>query len=84
MNAAIQATLELADSLAKMATQGAGYYPDWGSRVTQAVEPLRDVHTFRDRTLDHNNMLLEHNGKMIRERDEAIAELNALKKKLLR
>ena len=41
---AIEATLKLADSLAEMAAQGAGFYPDWGSRVIQAVRALRADH----------------------------------------
>ncbi len=71
MGAAIEAALDLADSLSDMAIMGAGYADNWGTRVRQAVEPLRDVKAFRDRTLHHNGMLLESNGQLIKAADHA-------------
>ncbi len=81
-NAAILETLRLADLLIEMAKAGAGYYPDWGSRVAQAVEPLRDVPTFADGTLSHNQMLLESNSEFLAKRDAAVAEVRALREAL--
>lgn len=65
INAAVLATLDLADSLAEMAAQGAGFVEHWGERVLQAVRPLRDVQTFKDKTLAHNQVLLESNTELV-------------------
>lgn len=65
---AIEATLKLADSLSDIAKSGAGFYPDWGSRVLQAVQPLRDIGEFHNQTLEHNKILLEANSEFIKER----------------
>jgi outer membrane murein-binding lipoprotein Lpp len=73
--AAIEATRRLASSLNEAAEGGAGFDKHWGERVLQVTEPLRNVSEFRDRTLTHNQMLLESNGEFMRDRDAARAAL---------
>ena len=48
----------------------------------QTVEPLRDVAAFAGETLEHNRMLLEYNGRLIRERDELKQRLEAAEQAL--
>jgi hypothetical protein len=71
LQAAVSDSLRLADFLNEAAEGGAGYYPHWGERVLQAVEPIRDAKAFRSRTLSHNDILLEANSEFLVERDQA-------------
>lgn len=77
--AAIEATLKLADFLNDVASRGAGFAEHWGERVLQAVEPLRNVSKFKDETLAHNRALLEANDRFVRELDELRAKISQLK-----
>jgi hypothetical protein len=80
LEAAINETLDLADSLNEAAIQGAGFGEHWGERVMQAVRPLRNVEAFAGSTLEHNRLLLEHNGKLIDQLRAKDAEIERLKR----